>query len=233
MVTTETLQSLSHPTVLAVGEMAQRPQDAETWTDLQAVRAAPALAENLRLLMGGVPAKGCATPAHRLRLTACGPREALGGMYADTKRDDFKTALDISAYSLLALMQRLMPLLEKHGASVISLSYLAAERAVPMYNVMGSAKAVLEQTTRQLAYELGPRGIRVNAISAGPVNTLAARGIKNFNEKLKEGSNRSALRRGITQEEVGKAALFLLSDMSSGITGEIMYVDAGFNVVAG
>jgi enoyl-[acyl-carrier protein] reductase I len=164
---------------------------------------------------------------------AFAPKEELERDFVLTSRAGFQAALDISAYSLLALMQRLMPLLEKHGASVISLSYLAAERAVPMYNVMGSAKAVLEQTTRQLAYELGPRGIRVNAISAGPVNTLAARGIKNFNEKLKEGSNRSALRRGITQEEVGKAALFLLSDLSSGITGEIMYVDAGFNVVAG
>jgi enoyl-[acyl-carrier protein] reductase I len=158
-------------------------------------------------------------------------REDLEGSFVSTSRAGFQLALDVSAYSLLNVTHRMMPLLEKNGASVISLSYLAAERAIPMYNVMGSAKAVLEQSTRQMAYELGPKNIRVNCISAGPVNTLAARGIKGFVEKLKEGSHRSALQRGITQEEVGKAALFLLSDMASGITGEIMYVDAGYNVM--
>ena len=124
-----------------------------------------------------------------------------------------------------------MLLLEKRGAAIVSLTYLAAERAVPSYNVMGSAKAVLEQATRQLAYELGPKQIRVNAVSAGPVNTLAARGIRGFAGMHKDHAERAALKRNITQEEVGKAALFLLSDMASGVTGEVLYVDAGYRIM--
>ena len=158
-------------------------------------------------------------------------KQDLEGSFVSTSREGFRTALEISAYSLLNVTNRVLPLLEKHGASIVSLSYLAAERAVPAYNVMGSAKAVLEQATRQLAWELGPKNIRVNAVSAGPVNTLAARGIRGFTGLYKEHAERAALKRNITQEEVGKAALFLLSDMSSGTTGEVLYVDAGYRIM--
>jgi enoyl-[acyl-carrier protein] reductase I len=153
--------------------------------------------------------------------------------FVSTSREGFQMALDISAYSLLNVTNRLRPLLEEGGASIVTLSYLAAERAVPAYNVMGSAKAVLEQIVRQLAYELGPQNIRVNAISAGPANTLAARGISGFNDMLKKHAEGAPLKRNITKEEVGTAGLFLLSEMSAGMTGEIMYVDAGFNIMAG
>jgi len=159
-------------------------------------------------------------------------REDLEGMFVATPREGFQLALEVSAYSLLNVTNRMMPLLEKSGASVVSLTYLAAERAVPGYNVMGSAKAVLEQSTRQLAFELGPKNIRVNAISAGPVSTLAARGIRGFTDMLKKHAERAPLRRNITKEEVGNAGLFLLSELGSGITGEVMMVDAGYSVVA-
>ena len=129
------------------------------------------------------------------------------------------------------MTNRVLPLLAKRGGAIVTLSYLAAERAVPAYNVMGSAKAVLEQSVRQLAYELGPKSVRVNAISAGPVSTLAARGIHGFTDMLKKHAERSALKRNITKEEVGKAGLFLLSDLASGITGEVIYVDAGYRMM--
>ncbi len=160
-------------------------------------------------------------------------KDDLEGTFVATSREGFRLALEVSAYSLLNITNRALPLLEKHGASIISMSFLAAERAVPAYNVMGSAKAVLEQSTRQLAYELGPRNIRVNAVSAGPLNTLAARGISGLTGKLKQHADRAALRRNITKEEVGNAALFLLCDLSSGITGEVMYVDAGYRMMGG
>lgn len=158
-------------------------------------------------------------------------KEDLEGSFIATSREGFRLALEVSAFSLLNVTNRVLPLLEKHGANIISLSYLAAERAVPSYNVMGSAKAVLEQSTRQMAFELGPKNIRVNAISAGPVNTLAARGIRGFTGLYKEHAERAALKRNITQEEVGKSALFLLTDMSSGMTGEVLYVDAGYRIM--
>jgi enoyl-[acyl-carrier protein] reductase I len=159
-------------------------------------------------------------------------KEDLEGAFVATPRAGFQIALEVSAYSLLNVTNRLLPLLEKRGASIVSLTYLAAERAVPSYNVMGSAKAVLEQATRQLAYELGPRNIRVNAISAGPVSTLAARGIHGFTDMLKKHAEKAPLKRNITKEEVGNAGLFLLSDLASGITGEVMMVDAGYSVMA-
>jgi len=127
---------------------------------------------------------------------------------------------------------RLLPLLTKEGASIVTLSYLAAERAVPSYNVMGSAKAVLEQSVRQLAFELGEKNVRVNAISAGPVSTLAARGIHGFTDMLKKHAEKAPLKRNITKDEVGKSGLFLLSDLSSGITGEVLMVDAGYSIMA-
>jgi|SRR5262245_52008078 len=158
-------------------------------------------------------------------------KEDLEGSFVATSRDGFRLALEVSAYSLLNVTHRVLPLLEKNGASIVSLTYLAAERAVPNYNVMGSAKAVLEQITRQMAWELGPRNIRVNAVSAGPVSTLAARGIKGFVGMHKDHAERAALKRNITQEEVGKASLFLLSDLASGMTGEVLYVDAGYRIM--
>ena len=158
-------------------------------------------------------------------------KEDLEGEFVATPREGFQMALDVSAYSLLNVTNRLRSLLEKNGASIVTLSYLAAERAVPSYNVMGSAKAVLEQSVRQLAYELGPKNVRINALSAGPVSTLAARGIHGFTDMLKKHADRCALKRNITKEEVGKAALFLLSDLSSGITGEVIYVDAGYRMM--
>ena len=159
-------------------------------------------------------------------------KEDLEGSFAATSRDGFQMAMEVSAYSLLNVTNRMLPLLEKNGGSIVTLSYLAAERAVPSYNVMGSAKAVLEQSVRQLAYELGPRNIRVNAISAGPVSTLAARGIAGFVGMLKMHADKAPLKRNITKDEVGKAGLFLLSEMGSGITGEVMMVDAGYSIMA-
>jgi len=158
-------------------------------------------------------------------------KEDLEGSFVATPREGFQLALDVSAYSLLNVTNRVLPLLEKRGGSIVTLSYLAAERAVPAYNVMGSAKAVLEQSVRQLAYELGPKNVRVNAVSAGPVSTLAARGIHGFTDMLKKHAERAALKRNVTKEEVGKAALFLLSDLASGITGEVLYVDAGYRIM--
>ena len=158
-------------------------------------------------------------------------KEDLEGTFVSTPREGFQLALEVSAYSLLNVTHRVLPLLEKQGASIVTLSYLASERAVPSYNVMGSAKAVLEQSTRQLAYELGPKNVRINALSAGPVSTLAARGIHGFTDMLKKHAERSAMRRNITKDEVGKAGLFLLSDLSSGITGETLYVDAGYRIM--
>ena len=158
-------------------------------------------------------------------------KEDLEGKFVATSREGFQLALEVSAYSFLNVTHHMLPLLEQNGASLLTLSYLAAERAVPNYNVMGSAKAVLEQSVRQLAWELGARGIRVNAVSAGPVSTLAARGIHGFLSMQRHHAEKAPLRRNITKEEVGKAALFLLSDLASGITGEILYVDAGYHVM--
>lgn len=162
---------------------------------------------------------------------AFAPREDLEGEFVDTSREGFRVALDISTYSLIALTRAALPSLEKRKGSVVALSYLGAERAVPNYNVMGTAKAGLEQVVRQLASELGGRGVRVNAISAGPINTLSARGIGGFTKILDVYRKRAPLRRNITQDEVGTAALFLLSDMASAITGTTLHVDAGYSIM--
>jgi enoyl-[acyl-carrier protein] reductase I len=158
-------------------------------------------------------------------------KEDLEGSFVATPREGFQLALEVSAYSFINVTHRMLPLLEKNGASIVTLSYLAAQRAVRNYNVMGSAKAVLEQATRQMALELGPKKIRVNALSAGPVSTLAARGIRGFTEMLKEHGGAAPLERNITKEEVGTGALFLLSDMASGVTGTTLYVDAGWHIL--
>ncbi|MGH7000002.1 MAG: SDR family oxidoreductase, partial [Stellaceae bacterium] len=151
---------------------------------------------------------------------------------ADTGREAFATALDVSVYSLAALAGPAAPLMEKRGGgSVITLTYLGAERVVPNYNVMGVAKAALEASVRYLAADLGGKNIRVNAISAGPIKTLAASGIGDFRYILKWNQYNSPLKRNITLEEVGNAGLYLLSDLSTGVTGEVHHVDSGYHVV--
>lgn len=158
-------------------------------------------------------------------------KEDLEGYFVETPREGFQLALDISAYSFINVVNRMMPLLRVNGASIVTLSFFASERAIPNYNVMGSAKAVLEQSVRQLAMELGPEKIRVNCISAGPVSTLAARGIRGFTEMLKEHAHSAPLGRNVTREEIGTTGLFLLSDMGSGVTGTTVYVDAGYHIM--
>jgi len=158
-------------------------------------------------------------------------REDLEGDFRATSREGFRIALEISAYSLLGLARRASPLMAGRGGSMIALSYLAADRAVPNYNVMGTAKAALEQIVRQLALELGPLGIRVNCISAGPISTLSARGIGGFTHVLGHHAAKAPLKRNVTLEEISQAGLFLLSDLASGITGETLYVDCGYNIV--
>ena len=163
---------------------------------------------------------------------AFAPREDLENDFVKTSRDGFKTAHDISAYSLVGLTRAAMPLFEKTGGgNVLAMSYYGAVKAVEGYNVMGVAKASLEATVRYLAANLGPQKVRVNAISAGPVNTLAARGIKGFTTMLHHHAEKAPLRRNVELEEIGNAALFLVSDMASGITGEVLYVDCGYNIV--
>ena len=163
---------------------------------------------------------------------AFAPKEDLENEFVKTSRDGFKVAHDISAYSLVGLTRAAAPLMEKAGGgSVLALTYLGATRAVEGYNIMGVAKASLEASVRYLASNLGPKNIRVNAISAGPVNTLAARGIKGFTGMLHHHAERAPLRRNVELEEIANAALFLLSPMGSGITGEILFVDCGYNIV--
>jgi enoyl-[acyl-carrier protein] reductase I len=160
-------------------------------------------------------------------------KEDLEGAFVNTAREGFRLAHEISAYSLVALTRAALPLLEKSGqGSVIAMTYYGAEKVAAGYNVMGVAKAALEASVRYLAADLGPRGVRVNAISAGPVNTLAARGIKGFTGMLKHHAERSPLRRNVELREVGDTALFLASPMSSGITGEVIFVDCGYNIMA-
>lgn len=156
-------------------------------------------------------------------------REDLKNPFSQTSREGFRLALDISAYSLVSMTRCALPVL-KEGGSIVTMTYLGSVRSIPEYNVMGVAKAALESSVRYLAAELGEKGIRVNAVSAGPIKTLAASGIANFKEKLRVAEERSSLKRLVTQEDVGKATLYLLSDLASGVTGEIHYVDAGFHV---
>jgi enoyl-[acyl-carrier protein] reductase I len=165
---------------------------------------------------------------------AFAPREALKGGFLDgLTRDAFRVAQDVSAYSFAALAKAGLPMMEGRKAALLTLSYLGAVRAVPNYNVMGVAKASLEATVRYLAQDLGPRGIRVNGISAGPIKTLAAAGISGFGKILKAVEENAPLRRNVTVDDVGNAAAFLLSDLAAGITAEITYVDSGFSSIVG
>jgi enoyl-[acyl-carrier protein] reductase I len=161
---------------------------------------------------------------------AFAPAAELRGDFINTSREGFRTAMDVSVYSLIAVTRGAAPLMTE-GGSVMTLSFYAAEKVVPNYNVMAIAKAGLESTVRYLAWSLGSKNIRVNAISAGPIKTLAARGVGDLSEMLKSHADRAPLHRNVDQLEVGGAALFLASDLSSAITGETLYVDCGYNIM--
>jgi len=161
---------------------------------------------------------------------AFAPPAELDGAFLDTSREGFRTALDISAYSLIALARGAAPLMERRsGGSIVTLTYLGSDRVFPHYNVMGVAKAALESSVRYLAADIGPKNIRVNAVSAGPIKTVAARGISGFSKILQVYPERAPLRRNIDAAEVAESAAFLLSDAAKGITGEVLMVDAGYH----
>jgi enoyl-[acyl-carrier protein] reductase I len=160
------------------------------------------------------------------------PKAAMSNPFIETSREDFGLALDVSTYSLVGLARAAVPFMTE-GGSIVTMSYYGAEKAVPGYNVMGVAKAALEASVRYLAVDLGAKGIRINAISAGAVNTLAARGVAHFRDLMRITAERSPMGRAIEVEEVAKATVFLASDLGSGVTGETLYVDAGFNITAG
>ena len=157
--------------------------------------------------------------------------EELDGEFVATSREGYLLAQDISSYSLTAVARRTVPLMEASGGSIVTLTYLGGERVVPHYNVMGVAKAALEMSVRYLASDLGPKGIRVNAISAGPIKTLAASGVKGLSKMLEYHRTHAPLRKNTEQDEVGDAALFLVSPLSRGMTGEVLHVDGGFHVM--
>jgi enoyl-[acyl-carrier protein] reductase I len=158
-------------------------------------------------------------------------KEDLSRPYVQTSRQGFHLATDVSTYSLVALARHAAPLMAERKASMLTMTYMGSEKVIPHYNVMGVAKAALEASVRYLAHDLGPQGIRVNAISAGPIRTLAAAGISGFKDMLHYVGERAPLKRNIDAEEVGKTALFLCSDLGSAITGEVMHVDAGYNIM--
>jgi enoyl-[acyl-carrier protein] reductase I len=182
-----------------------------------------ALAETVRGEFGGLD--------FVVHAVAFALREELDGEFLNTSREGYRVAQDVSSYSLTALARATAPLMEGRGGSIVTLSYLGGERVVPHYNVMGVAKAALEMSVRYLAADLGPKGIRVNAISAGPIKTLAASGVHGLSKMLEYHRTHAPLRRTTDQEEVGDAALFLLSPLSRGITGEVIHVDGGFHVM--
>lgn len=165
-----------------------------------------------------------------LHSVAYAPREALEGDFLNTSREAFRVAHDVSAYSLVALARAAAPLMPD-GGSMVAMTYYGAEKVVPHYNVMGVAKASLEASTRYLAYDLGPRKIRVNCISAGPMNTLAARGIAGFTDMLKHYEAHAPLKRNVLPDELGATATFLASDGAAAITGQVIYVDAGYQIM--
>jgi enoyl-[acyl-carrier protein] reductase I len=165
-----------------------------------------------------------------LHSVAFAPKEALEGEFVNTSREAFRVAHDVSAYSLVALARAAAPLMTE-GGGIVAMSYYGAEKVIPHYNVMGVAKAALEASTRYLAYDLGPKKIRVNCISAGPVNTLAARGIAGFMEMLKHYETRSPLKRNILPDELGATGVFLASDGAAAITGQTLYVDCGYQIM--
>jgi enoyl-[acyl-carrier protein] reductase I len=165
-----------------------------------------------------------------LHSVAYAPKDALEGEFVNTSREAFRVAHDVSAYSLVALARAAAPLMTD-GGSIVAMSYYGAEKVVPHYNVMGVAKAALEASTRYLAYDLGPKNIRVNCISAGPVNTLAARGIAGFSDMLKHYEAHAPLKRNVLPEELGATGAFLASDGAAAITGQVLYVDSGYQIM--
>jgi enoyl-[acyl-carrier protein] reductase I len=165
-----------------------------------------------------------------LHSVAFAPREALEGDFLNTTREAFRVAHDVSAYSLVALARGAAPLMTE-GGSIVAMTYYGSEKVVPHYNVMGVAKAALEASTRYLAYDLGPRKIRVNCISAGPVNTLAARGIAGFSDMLKHYEARTPLKRNVLPDELGATGTFLASDGAAAMTGQVLYVDCGYQIM--
>jgi enoyl-[acyl-carrier protein] reductase I len=183
-----------------------------------------ALAESIRKEFGGLD--------FVVHAVAYALREELDGEFLNTSREGYRLAQDVSAYSLTALARRTAPLMEGREGAIVTLSYLGGERVVPHYNVMGVAKSALEMSVRYLAADLGPRGIRVNAVSAGPIKTLAASGVHGLSKMLEYHRNHAPLRKNTEQDEVGDAALFLVSRLSRGITGEVVHVDNGFHVMA-
>ncbi len=182
-----------------------------------------ALAESVKAAFGGLD--------FLVHAVAFALREELDGEFVNTSREGYRVAQDVSSYSLTALAKRFAPLMEGRGGSIVTLSYLGGERVVPHYNVMGVAKAALEMSVRYLASDLGPRGVRVNAISAGPIKTLAASGVHGLSKMLEYHRNHAPLRKNTEQEEVGDCALFLVSPLSRGVTGEVIHVDGGFHVM--
>jgi enoyl-[acyl-carrier protein] reductase I len=165
-----------------------------------------------------------------LHSVAFAPRESLEGVFVNTTREAFRVAHDVSAYSLVALAREAAPLMSE-GGSILAMSYYGSEKVVPHYNVMGVAKAALEASARYLAYDLGPKKIRVNCISAGPVNTLAARGISGFSEMLKHYEAHAPLKRNVLPDELGATGTFLASDGAAAITGQVIYVDCGYQIM--
>ncbi len=165
-----------------------------------------------------------------LHSVAFAPKAALEGEFVNTSREAFRIAHDVSAYSLVALARAAVPLMTE-GGSILAMSYYGAEKVVPHYNVMGVAKAALEASTRYLAYDLGPKRIRVNCISAGPVNTLAARGISGFSEMLRHYEAKAPLKRNVLPAELGATGVFLASDGAAAITGQVLYVDCGYQIM--
>jgi enoyl-[acyl-carrier protein] reductase I len=162
---------------------------------------------------------------------ATAKREELGGNFLETSWDGYALAQQVSSYSLISMTREAAPLMEDSKGGIICLTYYGSEKVIPNYNVMGVAKAALESSTRYLAAELGPRGIRVNAISAGPIKTLSAMGVADFGSLLGAMAEKCPLRRNVTQEDVGNTAVFLLSDMANGITGQTIYVDSGYSIM--
>ncbi len=158
-------------------------------------------------------------------------REDLGGPFMETGREGFRLALDVSAYSLIPIARHAAPLMEPDGGSVLAMTFQASERVFPGYNVMGTAKAALENEVKQLASDLGPANVRVNAISAGPLDTLSSRVISHYRDMKRIHAERSPMRRNITVDEVAKTALYLSSDLSSGVTGQVIHVDTGYSVM--
>jgi enoyl-[acyl-carrier protein] reductase I len=165
-----------------------------------------------------------------LHSVAFAPRESLEGQFVNTTREAFRVAHDVSAYSLVALAREAAPLMSE-GGSIVAMSYYGSKKVVPHYNVMGVAKAALEASTRYLAYDLGPKKIRVNCISAGPVNTVAARGISGFSDMLRHYEAHSPLKRNVLPDELGATGTFLASDGAAAITGQVLYVDCGYQIM--